>query len=140
MALTHLVYVSSYIDEFGIRLPDLIERSALGQNAALVKGMTLFAHGDVLQLLEGESSDVSSVFRSLPMEALQFGVLKMLEDPIKQPCLTNTCIGLANNSMNLLGSGDRKVDIFKLCPTEVDRRVAEGTAKKMLMQFAQRHA
>jgi hypothetical protein len=101
--------------------------------------MTLFAHGDVLQLLEGESSDVSSVFRSLPMEALQFGVLKMLEDPIPQPCLTHTCIGLANNSMNLIGPDNHKVDIFKLCPNEVDRRISEGTAKKLLMRFAQRH-
>jgi hypothetical protein len=139
MAITQLVYVSSYVDEFGIRLPDLIERSALGDNAALVKGMTLFAHGDVLQLLEGESSAVSSVFTSLPMEALQFGVLKMLEDPVKQACLAHTCIGLASNSLHLQQPGDRKVEVFKLCPAEVDRRIADGTAKKILMRFAQRH-
>jgi hypothetical protein len=139
MALTQLVYVSSYVDEFGIRLPDLIERSALGGNAALVKGMTLFAHGDILHLLDGESSAVSSVFNSLPMEALQFGVLKMLEDPVKQPCLTHICIGLASHSMHLQAQAERRVAIFHLTPAEVDRRIADGTAKKLLMRFARRH-
>jgi hypothetical protein len=105
----------------------------------MVKGMTLFAHGDVLQLLEGESSAVGSVFHSLPMEALQFSVLKMLEDPVKQLSLTHTCIGLATNSWRLQQPGDRKFEVFQLSPAGVDQRIADGTAKNLLMRFAQRH-
>jgi len=65
MQLIKLEYVSSYIDEYGIRLPDFIEDSALNGSAAGVKGITFFSHGNIIQLIEGERTAVGNTFRKL---------------------------------------------------------------------------
>jgi hypothetical protein len=139
MSLVHLVYASSFIDEYGMKLPGLIEHFVTNQPRADLKLMTLFAHGDVMQLLEGNASAVSRAFRDLPIDAMQFGVTKLLSVSVKESCLQANCIGLAANSMNLITPETTNLDLFQLHPTGVDARIAECVSKKLMMGFAEVH-
>jgi hypothetical protein len=90
-------------------------------------------------LLEGNASAVSRAFRDLPIDAMQFGVTKLLSASVKESCLQANCIGLAANSMNLITPGTRNLDLFRLHPKGVAGRLAECAAKKLMVGFAEVH-
>lgn len=62
MRLTQMAYVSSYVDECGVDLPDFIEAFVLANVESAVEGMTLFSRGNIIQLLEGDYRVVNDVF------------------------------------------------------------------------------
>jgi hypothetical protein len=139
MRLVQLVYVSSFIDEYGIRLPELMERFVEKHPATNLRLMTLFAHGDVMQLLEGGSSTVTRALRALPIDAMQFAVTPLLSEPINEPCLQANCIGLAGNSLQLITPKNSQFDLFRLHPIGVGERLAKCVASKLMVGFAETH-
>ena len=93
MPLVQLVFMSSFIDEHGRDLVDLVGRSSLGKEGGDVKGMTLFSNGNILQLLQGEAFAVAKLFHALPLQTNQFQVISMAEGVIDAISLNRTCIG-----------------------------------------------
>jgi hypothetical protein len=136
MGLVHLVYASSYIDEYGINLGKLTERFIQEHQSKTLKLMTLFSRGDIFQLIEGESAEVTSAFMTLPAIALQFSVTKMLSEPVDGPHLDASCLGVHQRSLHMVDPGLSGLDLFPLSPEEIGRRLKPCMAKKLMIGFA----
>jgi hypothetical protein len=134
--LTQLVYVSSYVDEYGVGLPDFIGKSALANQDLGVRGMTLFAHGNIIQMLEGVHKAVNAVFKELPSGTMQFQVIQMLHEPLEKACLEETSIGFNHRALVLVKSVPPNVALFKLSPKAVGKRIRESPGKLLMQQFA----
>lgn len=139
MQLTQLVYVSSYIDEFGINLPDFIENSAICNEALGVRGMTLFANGNIMQLLEGKRTLVRNIFKKILVDGNQFQALELVQIVIPNPALSETSIGFSLHSLRLITRPPSKITLFRLNPTEVSARMASCPAKVLMENFAELH-
>jgi len=141
MQLTQLVYVSSYIDEFGIQLPDFIEDSAIADSASGVKGMTLFSNGNIIQLIEGEFTVVGNTFRKLAhsLDCGQSQATLLLDCAIKAASLSETSIGFALNSLRLITRPASKISLFRLNPQEVASRLSDSQGKALMLGFAETH-
>jgi hypothetical protein len=139
MSLAHWVYVSSYIDEYGTRLPELIDRFVNKHSGKRLKLMTLFAHGTVMQLLEGEVSVLSRAVQSLTTDAAQFGLITLLKESVEESCLQASSVGMAKNSIPLTRPGNPYLDLFRLHPTEVEGRLTNCVASRLMMGFVETH-
>ena len=139
MQLTQLVYVSSYIDEFGINLPDFIENSAICNDDLGVRGMTLFSNGNIMQLLEGGKTVVRRIFKRLPMDAYQFQVMELMQTEIPSPALIETSIGFSLHSLRLIKKPPSRIALFRLKPEEVSARIVDSPGKVLMKNFAEVH-
>jgi hypothetical protein len=136
MQMTQLLYVSSYVDEYGFELPGFIKNIAVNYAARDLQGMTLFSNGNIMQLLEGRSSIVSEILHKLPHDAKQFGVIALLNRPIEAHCLSETSIGFSSHELRLIKKSPNNISVFKLQPAEVKKRLTPSPAKVLMMQFA----
>jgi hypothetical protein len=136
MQLTQLVYVSSYADEYGFDLPNLIDTPLLANKELDVKGMTLFANGNIMQLLEGDYPAVNYVFEKLRYDAKQFGIVELFNKPVANQCLYETSIGYSSHELKLISKSSGNIALFKLHPAEVEKRIAKSPGQVLMMQFA----
>ena len=136
MQLTQLVYVSSYVNDHGLDLPNFIETFISANDQSTARGMTLFASGNIIKLLEGDLSVVNDIFNKLSNTAKQFGSIELLRNPIAQQCLSETSIGYSSPEFKPNSNLSSKIALFKLSPDEVDKRIAESLGKVLMMQFA----
>ena len=136
MRLIQLVFVSSYVDDYGLDLPKFIERLVFENDALPVRGMTLFANGNIIQLLEGDDSIVNGIFQKLPNDSKQFGVFELLNSPLVNYCLSETSIGYSAHEFKLTSGQSSKISMFQLSQVEVDKRIIESPGKVLMMQFA----
>jgi hypothetical protein len=136
MAWTQIVYASSYINEYGFDLPNFLETLSLANDELSVRGMTLFSHGNIMQMLEGDFREVSDVFEKLNHDARNIGVLKLLEESVDVRKLKETCIGFNAHSVQLPGRPPTRFSLFRLNPAEVESRIFDCAAKILMLQFA----
>jgi len=83
--LTRLVYICS--TTFWPTEEDhkaLLEQARLRNKRQNVTGMLLYRNATYLQVLEGEQSDVSSIFESIQRDPRCTGIVKLLEEPIAE--------------------------------------------------------
>ena len=136
MQLTQLVYASSYIDEYGLELPEFIENSALGNGQMGVFGMTLFSNGNIIQLLEGPRAAVRSMFSRLPLDAKQFQVSEIFQGALDAACIDETSIGFSLHSLRLITKPPSIIELFRLRLDEVRNRVRNSAGKTLMERFA----
>lgn len=136
MQLTHLVYASTYVDEYGVDLPDFIETFVVTNVEPATRGMTLFSGGNIIQLIEGDYRLVNDVFMKLKHQGKQFEIMKLLNAPIEHHCLLETSIGFGRDGLKFMSKSPNKIALFQLHPAEVDKRVLECPSKVLMMQFA----
>jgi hypothetical protein len=136
MQLTQIVYASSYIDEYGLELPDFLENSALGTGELNVFGMTLFSHGNIIQLLEGKRTAVNQILQNFPLNAHQFGVVRLIQSPVEARCIKQTSIGFGMHSLRLIKSHPTKISLFELNPHNVRNRIEKSSGRILMENFA----
>jgi hypothetical protein len=136
MQLTQLLYVSSYADEFGFDLPNFIDNLLLANDELDVRGMTLFANGNIMQLLEGDYPAVTDVLEKLRYEAKQIGIFELFKKPVANHCISETSIGYSTHESGLITKTPSNIALFKLRPAEVDKRLLQSPGKVLMMQFA----
>lgn len=140
MNMLRLVYVSSLIDEYGFALPSLMallnrdHEEAHGHGH--VESLTLFANGNVMQMLEGQATQVRTVFAHLHAEPVHFGITVLVDTPITRASIQGTHIGLLQFAQEIGKSMHPTVHVFKLSPQEIDLRVQNCDALALFMEFA----
>ena len=139
MPLVQLVFMSSFIDEHGRDLVDLVGRSSLGKEGGDVKGMTLFSNGNILQLLQGEAFAVAKLFHALPLQTNQFQVIKLTEEVIEAISLKQTCIGFDKQAFRLHAELPNSIPIFKFSSAEIDQRIPSSAGRALSIDFAELH-
>jgi hypothetical protein len=136
MQLTQLLYVSSYADDYGFDLPNFMETLVVVNDELDVRGMTLFANGNIMQLLEGEYPVVTDVFERLRYDAKQIGIIELLKKPLANYCLCETSIGYSSHELGLISKSPHNIALFKLHPAEVEKRIFKSPGQVLMMQFA----
>jgi hypothetical protein len=136
MQLTQLLYVSSYSDEYGFDLPNFIETLVIANDEFDVRGMTLFANGNIMQLLEGDYPVVTDVFEKLRYDAKQIGIIELIKKPLENHCLSETSIGYSAHELGLISKSPDNISLFNLYPAEVEKRIFKSPAKVLMMHFA----
>jgi hypothetical protein len=136
MRLTQLLYVSSYLDEYGFDLPNFIETLVMANDELDIRGMTLFANGNIMQLLEGDYPVVTDVFEKLRYDAKQIGIFELFRKPLQTHCLSETCIGYSSHELTHISKLPHNISVFKLNPAEVKKRLSPSPVKVLMMQFA----
>jgi hypothetical protein len=136
MQLTQVLYVSSYADEHGFDLPNFMKTLVLAKDELNVRGMTLFANGNIMQLLEGNYSVVTQVFGKLQHDARNIGTLELLKKPLAHYCLAETSIGYSLDEFRLISKTPHHISIFKLHPAEVEKRISRSPGQVLMTQFA----
>lgn len=139
MPLVELVFMSSFVNEYGHDLVKQIESSSIGKNGGEVKCMTLFSHGNMLQLLQGEASAVALMFYIFPQQTNQFQVIKMSEEVIDTMSLNQSCIGLDKTAFNAHADETNGISVFKLNSEEIGQRIRNGAGRTLSMNFVEFH-
>ncbi len=140
MQLTQVLYVSSYADEHGFDLPNFMKTLVLANDELDVRGMTLFANGNIMQLLEGYYPVVTEVFEKLRHDARHIGTLELLKKSLANFCLSETSMGYSSHELRLLSKSPHNISIFKLHPAEVERRICRSPGQVLMTQFAYDYA
>lgn len=139
MQLIQLVYVSAYVNQYVLDLPKLMEKTALANDDNGVLGMTLFSNGNIMQLLEGRSQDVQSIFQKLQNHAHQWNVFETLRRPMEDLSQSETSIGFDTHSYKLISKSSSGIALFRLNANEVNQRLKDSPAKALMLQFAADH-
>jgi hypothetical protein len=101
-----------------------------------VRAMTLFANGNIMQLLEGNYLVVNDVFEKLRYDAKQIGIVQLFNKPLTTHCLSETCIGYSSHELEHISILPPNISVFKLQQTEVKKRLTPSPAKALMMQFS----
>lgn len=141
MDMLRLVYVSSLIDEYGFALPSLMGLLSRDHEEAHghghVASLTLFANGNVMQMLEGKLAQVRTAFAHLHAEPVHFGITVLVDTPIAQPSLQGTHIGLLQFAQEIGKGMHPSVQMFKPSHHEIAQRVQDGDTLTLFTEFAQ---
>ena len=140
MQLFQLVFVSSFVDAYGYDLNSLLHLSSLGNEHSDVKGMTLFANGNILQLLQGEPSAVQRVYGILPSQSKQFQVIKMTEEFVVGAALQESCMGLDAQGFKTLAKEPMPIPIFRLSAAAISQRIGHSMGCDLALQFVELHS
>jgi hypothetical protein len=135
MQLTQLLYVSSYAEEYEFDWGQFTETLVLATDELDVKGMTLFANGYIMQLLEGDYPVVTDVFEKLRYDAKLIGIIELINTPLKTHCLLETSIGYSANEFAPTSKLADNIVLFNLHPAEVEKRILQSPGKMMMLQF-----
>jgi hypothetical protein len=85
MALTHLIYVSSAIQEQSDADLDAILASAVRNNSKNdITGMLLYAGGNFLQVIEGEKEAIDKTFSFIEKDSRHHGIIVIERGEIQQ--------------------------------------------------------
>jgi EAL domain-containing protein (putative c-di-GMP-specific phosphodiesterase class I) len=132
--LMHLIYSSAATQPLSNEaLAELLAR-ARRKNAALgVTGMLLYVDGSFLQVLEGESDAVDTVFRAIVADRRHTQIVTIIREPIPRRAFSDWSMGHPQVTPEELAEIDGANDFFAggACLT----RLNQGRAKKLLWAF-----
>lgn len=129
------IFASSLVDEFGVALPPVIQATYNTGTQQRLHGITLFANGHVLQLLEGDTQLLHSVLRNLHDQCKLIGLLPLLKEPISAPQVTHTCVGVSRFAQEIAHNLPSEIEVFDLTADEVSKRTPAGKARELLLGF-----
>lgn len=135
MPRVSLICASALRHEDGQDLLALLEEAFQHSNHDAIDSMTLFALGNVLQVLEGEASEVDRLYQSLTHNPQHALVTLMARETVHQRHLVGSSLGYFNLDKHLAGTFPAHLQVFKAGMAELDRRVKPGTAHSLLQLF-----
>ncbi|WP_138515102.1 hypothetical protein [Rhodoferax bucti] len=138
MPYSRWIVASSLVDEYGIALPPVIEAAYFqADNSAHsgLHGITLFANGHVMQLIEGDTEALHHAMRNLRNQSKLFGMVPVLRE--KTPALQarGVAVGVSRFADEIAGQLPGEVQVFPLNAEEVCKRTAPGKVRDMLLDF-----
>ncbi|QDL53308.1 BLUF domain-containing protein [Rhodoferax aquaticus] len=131
-----LVYVSSLVDEYGFALAPLLTTLSRDYVAGQVSSLTVFANGSLMQMLEGERAPVRTAFAHVRAEPVHFGITLLVEDPIAEPSIGGTHLGLLQFVHEIGRTMSPSVELFQLSPTELSKRLPANDVLPLFTSFA----
>jgi hypothetical protein len=83
--MIRLIYVSSATEPLGEQaLVELLDQSRKRNRSLNVTGMLLYADGNFIQVLEGETVDVYAIYESILNDSRNHGNIAIEKEPIEQ--------------------------------------------------------
>ena len=99
MALSHLIYASSLCEGVAEHeIARMLQSSHRHNSAAGITGMLLYADGNFLQVLEGESGAVQETYARILADARHHQIYKILDEPVSARDFSDWSMGFRNLS------------------------------------------
>jgi hypothetical protein len=134
ITLFRIIYTSALADANGAVLPKIIEVATRNNQANDVSGLTLFADGHILQILEGEECQVRRTLSRISSDCRHSGAIIICEDPIPERSILGVSMGLGNT--RFLGQKmPINVDYFKFSKSEIYKRVSDTAIQQVCIGF-----
>jgi hypothetical protein len=135
MAYARWVFKGSLVDEYGLALPPVVQAAYGSGFAEGLNGITLFANGHVMQMLEGESSALQSAICNVRDISKLFGMVPLLQETIDAPASTGVAVGLNRFVETIAEHLPSNVHVFPLTAQEIHKRTVPGAARELLLGF-----
>lgn len=136
MNMLRLVYVSDLVDEYGFALSPLLTALGRAHVAGPVASLTVFANGNLMQLMEGEHSAVRLAFTQVHAAPVHFGITVLVEAPIAKPSIARMQLGLRQFAQEIGRALPPSVERFLLSPDELIKRLPANDALPLFTEFA----
>lgn len=138
MPYSRWIFASSLVDEYGIALPPVIEAAYFRADAPALHGLhgiTLFANGHVMQLIEGDTEALHHAVRNLRNQCKLFGMVPVLREKIPALQAHGVAVGVSRFADEIAGQLPDEVQVFPLSAEEVCKRTSPGKVRDMLLEF-----
>ncbi len=135
MGYARWVFKASLVDEYGMALPPVMQAAYGSCFDERINGITLFANGHVMQMLEGEFTELQSAMRNLRDISKIFGMVPLLQEAIEAPTSPGVAVGLNRFADTISEHLPPQVHVFRLCEAEICARTAPGAARDLLLGF-----
>lgn len=137
MSLFQLLYVSSLVANESEALPEIMDVSMRNNKLRNITGMLLYAEGNILQVLEGETDTVLKTFGHIQMDSRHRGVFPLLERGVDARYFSSWSMGYRKLPPALLQRLPKSACLFVASPEEIAARVRPSEALQVLQSFAQ---
>jgi hypothetical protein len=137
MSLIHFIYASSAAPEFREHeIPDLLLKARSANEKRDITGMLLYIGGSFFQLLEGEATEVDSLYAKIGRDIRHTRVTKIIREPILERDFTGWTMGFSTVDPMEAGKLVGENDFFNgaSCVTHLD----SGRAKTLLSALGKR--
>ncbi|WNO04148.1 hypothetical protein [Rhodoferax mekongensis] len=135
MAYARWIFKASLVDEYGFALPPVVQAAYGSAYGKELHGITLFANGHVMQMLEGEHAALEAASRKLQDICKVFGMVPVLREAIGSPASHKVAVGVNRFMDQIAVHLPPEVEVFNLCSEEIRARTLPGAAQDLLLGF-----
>lgn len=134
--MKQLTYVSSATDEMNEdQLIHLLDRSRVSNQGYGITGLLLYQNGNIMQVIEGASSEVDILFKKIKIDVRHKGIIILLEEKVDKRDFSEWTMGYRNVTKdNIEGFSD----FFAKEKSKDEEKIIAGRAKKLLLGFRKR--
>ena len=136
MALFQLTYMSSLVDPSPSVVTDILEASVRNNQRNNITGMMLYAEGNIVQVLEGESPSVMDTFSRILVDMRHVGIFVLWEREISERDFGSWSMGYKALMKSDIERAGVAADAFVTRELEIARRVRPSDALHVLKSFA----
>jgi hypothetical protein len=134
-----LIYASALQNEQGIDLPDMLESLVRDNEQHAIDSLTLFARGNILQVIEGEEAAIMRTMQTLTQDPRHSLMTTMAQETVERRNLIGTSLGHLRMSQRVVERFAPDAPVFKAAGAEIDRRVQPCIAHSLLHLFIAQH-
>ena len=138
MSLIQLIYASQLGEdaEADAELPQILEQSIRNNCTAGITGMLLFSSGSFLQVLEGESDMVGTIYRKICADARHTNVVIVGLVNIEERQFPNWSMGLRQLKLNDRARFPEFAPLFQFGFGDALLEAGPGVARDLLATFS----
>ncbi len=137
MALIQLIYLSSLSDiklEAGIA--KILQSSIRHNKVNGITGMLLYANGNFLQVLEGETESVVETFSRICADPRHYDIVELIREPVRERHFSQWSMGFQHLSEADLRAYPKYAPFFRYRADDEAIRALPGMALDLLRQFS----
>lgn len=136
MALIHLIYTSTMVENAPAVMTDILQTARHINQQRDITGMLLYANSSILQVLEGADADVSKTFASIETDKRHKNVFVLAKGPIQVRQFAQWDMGFKHLNQSDFGQSPIAAQVFNADKDQIAKRVKPGAALTMLVLFA----
>lgn len=140
LPIKQYLVVSAFVNEYGNGLLEFLGQARLQAFPEPLLTMTLFANGNMMQVLEGGATATQLAYERMRVSPLLFNVMLLETADIAAPTLNASSLGLQRGTFMQLGKEPTQQQLFRLGRDGVEQRMRPCDARNVLMTFADDHA
>ena len=135
MALHHIIYQSHMVSKDESVVKEVLQTALWHNPRKGITGMMLYADGDVLQVLEGESSEIKSLFARIERDPRHNQVFVVLNEPLATRHFPDWSMGYRRIGPDDLQQFKHFQQVFQSTPGEMRARARQGVASEVINAF-----
>lgn len=137
MALIQLIYLSSLSDrKYEHEIGNILESSVRRNGEDGITGMLLYANGNFLQVLEGESAAVDRTFQRICADPRHEDIVELIRLPVEERDFPQWSMGYQALSERDLQAFPNALPFFKFHADDGAINAEPGVALSLLRQFS----